>query len=119
MKRHYKKHLLRKDPPSRFLKQLQEQNDYYGGTKKPHVFSVVTARGYTAAIRCIETFHHWGMDIDGVAHFTAGKSKADLLKVIAENAKLEQRAVRFYDDQGRHVAHGRDAGIFRAGAYRL
>ena len=93
------------------FRKLYEINNQFGGTGKPFGIHIETARGYSSAIRAIETLHRWGMDVEGTTHFLAGTPKGPVLEVLRQQAQEAGCGIRFYDDQVKNIEQGRAAGV--------
>lgn len=100
---------MSKGPAFEILKYYNDVNARFAGSKKPFELSLVTARGYEATLRAMETLHTWGIDFSGSAHFLAGQDKGPVLAVMSELA--QDTSIEFYDDQTRNVEKGSQADI--------
>jgi 5'-nucleotidase len=102
---------LSQGPAFAYLRRQHEINQGRGIGQKPYRISVLTARGGEAAVRAIETLYSYGIEVNGEAHFMNGKSKQPVLEVIGKNARANNVACEFYDDQEKHIEAGRNVGV--------
>ena len=117
--RHKMKQPLTKGAAFEVLKTYDEINKAYAGSQKPFVLSAVTARGFHAMSRAIETLHIFDIEFNGETHFTAGGrgigGKENVLRVMRQADEKMGVTTEFYDDQRHNIEQAIAAGINVAG----
>lgn len=99
-------------PAINLIKRATDINASFSGEKKPFIISIATAQGAEAAVRAIETFHAWGIEFNGYAHFLAGDNKRPILEIMKTLSVKTGVPCEFMDDQDKNVSIGHAAGMF-------